>query len=321
MKKMIIAFEKNAEKVAALVAEGFCPVECSFGNQSIIDDLMMDHHGQYSNLESVAVRAYRDHFGARAEDMRFVINHIDADCIFAIASLAGLLPHPQSKYATTLPVFKQAIWKQDMLPLAETIGVIDVDPIGRDVISMPFGNVLITWNSLFSVGADDELAAVAAVQGWRMLLTSPSAKTFIVAAKDAEAMRRNAALADLQERGSCEGKVMVLRQSRVFGFAEWYQRQPERGLATEVSGWENPIVVAQTELGNVTFGVPNKDVAEQIFGMGGLMKVFAKLNDLFNLPSGQGFGGREAVGGSPRGRVMNEDELKTIVDVVNDSVV
>ena len=129
--EMKIAFSKNAEAVAAMVAEGFCPIECSFGNKSIIDDLKMDHHGEYSNLESVAVRAYRDHFGARASDMRFVVNHVDADCIFAIAALAGVLPHPQSQYAATLPEFKQSIWRQDLLPLAETIAVIDTDPIGE----------------------------------------------------------------------------------------------------------------------------------------------------------------------------------------------
>lgn len=318
---LIIALEKDAKKVAALVAEGFCPVECSFGNKSITDDLMMDHHGEYSNLESVAVRAYRDHFGARAKEGRFVINHIDADCIFAIAALAGLLPHPESEYAETLPAFKQLVWKQNLLPLAETIAVIDTDPIGRDILSMPFGEVLITWNSLFGTGADEALAASAAVQGWRILLTAPTAKTFLATAKEAESVRRNAALADLQERGKRDDKVMVIKRSRVFGFAEWYDRKPECGLATEISGWANPVIIALTEQGNVTFGTPNKEVAEQIFGIGGLMNVFAKLNDLFGLPVGQGFGGRETVGGSPRGRVMTEDELVRIVEVVNDSII
>lgn len=319
--EMKIAFSKNAEAVAAMVAEGFCPIECSFGNKSIIDDLKMDHHGEYSDLESVAVRAYRDHFGARAKDGWFVVNHIDADCIFAIAALAGLLPHPNSEYAETLPAFKQSIWRQDLLPLAETIAVIDTDPIGRDILSMPFGDVLITWNSLFGTGADEALAASAAVQGWRILLTAPTAKTFLAAATEAESARRNAALADLQERGKCDGKVMVLKQSRVFGFAEWYDRKPENGLATEIAGWANPIVIALTEQGNITFGTPNKEVAEQLFGAGGLMRVFAKLNDLFRIPAGQGFGGRETVGGSPRGRVMTEEELVIIVNVVNDSII
>ena len=37
-----IALEKSAETVAAMVAKGFCPIECSFGNKSIIDDLYVD---------------------------------------------------------------------------------------------------------------------------------------------------------------------------------------------------------------------------------------------------------------------------------------
>lgn len=315
-----IALVKSAEKVATLVAEGYCPVECSFGEKNIIDDLVMDHHGKYSNLESVAVRAYRDCFGVRAEDPRFVVNHIDADCIFAIASLAGLLPHPESKYAATLPAFRQKAWLQDLLPLAETIAVIDVDPIGRDILSMPKGEVLITWNALFGNGADDELAAVAAVQGWRMLMTSPAAKTFLDAASQAEGARRDMALADLQ-RGERIGKVVFIRQSRVFGFAEWYDRKPEAGLSTEVTGWGNPIVISQTEGGNLTFGAPNKQVAEQLFGPGGLLTVFSKLNKIYGLTEGSGFGGREGVGGSPRGRVMSEEECQNIIEVVNASII
>lgn len=315
-----IAFEKNAEKVATLVAEGYCPVECSFGEKNIVDDLVMDHHGKYSDLESVTVRAYRDCFGVRAEDPRFVVNHIDADCIFAIASLAGLLPHPESKYAATLPAFKQAAWKQNLLPLAETIAIIDTDPIGRDILSMPFGEVLICWDSLFGNGADDELAAIGAVRGWQILLTTTSAKTFLEAAKEAESSRRELALADLHKRGSKEGKIMVIRKSRVFGFAEWYDRKPEDGSATDVNGWGNPIVISQTENGNLTFGSPNKTVAEQLFGEGGLLNVFAKLNNLFELAEGSGFGGRESVGGSPRGRVMTEEEVEKIIEAVNASI-
>lgn len=320
MKKIKVAFEKNAENVATLVANGYCPVECSFGEINIVDDLLMDHHGKYSDLESVAVRSYRDHFGVRAEDPRFVVNHIDADCIFAIASLAGLLPHPESKYADTLPAFKQAAWKQNLLPLAETIAVIDTDPIGRDILSMPFGEVFICWDTLFSNGADDELAAIGAVRGWQILLTTPSAKPFLESAKEAESSRRELALADLLERGTKEGKVMVIKQSRVFGFAEWYDRKPEAGSATDVNGWGNPIVISQTENGNVTFGSPNKAIAEQLFGEGGLLNVFAKLNNLFELAEGSGFGGREAVGGSPRGRVMTEEEVEIIIEAVNASI-
>ncbi len=318
MATLKIVVSKNIETVRELAAQGYCPVECSFGSETVVDELMLDHHGRMSHLESVAIRAYRDFFGACAEDPRFVINHIDADCIFAVASLAGLLPHPQSRYAATLPAFLQKTWQQDLLPLAETIAVMDTDPIGRDVLAMPFGATLITWNALFGANATDELSAYAAVEGWRRLLTQPSTKAFVAAAEKAEAERRTQALADLNERGSRSGKVMAICNSRVFGFAEWYDRRPEAGQPTEAKGWGNPIVVALVEAtGVINFGMPNKAVAEEVFGEGGLTKVFKALNELYGLEPGNGFGGREAIGGSPRGRKMTETDLKTAVEVIN----
>ena len=85
------------------IAQGFCPIECSIGGESIVDDLIMDHHGPHSHLESVAIRAYRDLFGARREDPRFVTAIGDADACFAAAALAGELPHPSRDVPSYLP--------------------------------------------------------------------------------------------------------------------------------------------------------------------------------------------------------------------------
>ena len=316
MANITIAFSKNIETVKSFVEQGYCPVECSFGGVSVVDSLELDHHGSKSHLESVAIRAYRDFFGKRAEDPRFVINHIDADSVFAVAALAGLLPHPE--LAKTMPVFLQKTWGQDLMPLAETIAIMDTDPIGRDIIAMPMGSILAAWNSLFGANANDELAAYCAVEGFRRLLTQPSAKVFVAAAETAENERREAALKDLRERGHKNGAVMTIKQSRVFGFAEWYGRNVEAGAPTEAAGWDNPIVVSLVEATNaLTFGAPNKAVAEELLGVGGFMNVFKALNEAYGLADGAGFGGREAIGGSPRGQKMTEEDLTKAVSIIN----
>ena len=103
MKKLEIAFAKTAAEAEKFMCQGYCPVECSYGGVSIVDNLDMDHHGvtadgrDLSKLESVAIRAYRDCYGKRYQDPRFVISHIDADCTFAIASLAGYIPSAANK--------------------------------------------------------------------------------------------------------------------------------------------------------------------------------------------------------------------------------
>lgn len=315
MANITIAFSKDIETVKGYVAEGYCPVECSFGGVSVVDELELDHHGEKSGLESVAIRAYRDFFGARAEDPRFVINHIDADCVFAVASLAGLLPHPSQ--ADKVKPFQVKTWTQDLLPLAETIALIDTDPIGRDVLSMPMGDILTTWNALFSANADDELAAYAGVEGWRRLLTQPSTQVFVSAAEEAEKQRQISALADLKERSEKVGDVLVLRQSRMFGFDVWYQRRPESGAPTEARGWANPVVVSCEEgADKITVACPNQKVAEELLGEGGLRGVFRELNAHYDLPDASGFGGREAIGGSPRGQKMTEDDLLVVIAII-----
>ncbi len=315
MANITIAYSKDVEKVEGYVAAGYCPVECSFGGVSVVDELELDHHGEKSGLESVAIRAYRDFFGARAEDPRFVINHIDADSIFAVASLAGLLPHPSQ--ADKVKPFQVKTWTQDLLPLAETISVVDTDPIGRDVLSMPMGDILTTWNALFSANADDELAAYAAVEGWRRLLTQPSAQVFVSAAEESEKQRQVSALADLSERSEKVGDVLAIRQSRMFGFDIWYQRRPESGAPTEARGWANPMVVSWLEgPENITVACPNQKVAEELLGEGGLRNVFRELNAHYGLAETSGFGGRETIGGSPRGQKMTEEDLQVVIAII-----
>ncbi len=317
-----VIMRKNFNDVDLIVKSGAAvPVECSFGCKSVVDGLQMDHHGEMSHLESVAIRAYRDFFG-RNTDKPFVVNHIDADNTFAIAALSGLLPHPDNRYAEQLPENLRAVWQKDVSALAETIAIVDTDPIGRDILSMPFGEVLVTWNAMYGNGAEDELSALAAIQGWRWLLTNRNAAPFIKMAAELENSRVDNALLDLRERGEKFGAVMLINGSRVFGFNEWYQRRDDEDCPGHIDGWDNPVVISLVEnAGNITIGCPNQRVAEKLFGLGGLKNVFARLNTVFGLSGNNGFGGREVIGGSPRGRVMTQDELRLTARTVDQMIV
>jgi hypothetical protein len=314
MKNIDVILTNNKEEVEALVQQGYCPVECSIGGQSITDDLEMDHHGENSELESVAIRAYRDHYGARKEDPRFVVVGVaDADASFAIAALAGLIPHPDREVSDKLPPHIKASLTKDLSDLAQTIAILDTDPIGRDVTKMSFGDYKQVWEAMYGQSANDTLGALAAVQGWKTLTTgNPNMlKTYFKAAKEGEEERISAAKKDLEERSEKSDKVLFLNQSETFGFDIWYGRNEENGSPEEVNGWENPVVLAwSAKMQNVTIGCPNKAVAEKIFGQGGLKNVFAHLQP-------EGWGGRETIGGSPRGMEMTEEQVREAVKVIN----
>ncbi len=274
-------------QVRGRVAQGFCPVECSVGGQSVVDGLMMDHHGELSGLESVAIRALRDHAGARSEDPRFVgVGQADADMTFAVAALSGILPDDPR-----------------VGPLAELIALVDTEPIGVDIASSEVGGILMVWNTL-SGSPRDTASATAAVYLWRTLLCLPAQTLalFEAVARQRLQARQEAAREALEAHGRSLGLVLAIERSPVWGFDVWYGRR-QQGAFGSVEGWEHPVVVALSqEPGRITVGCPNAAVARELFGPDGLRHVFEALEP-------KGWGGREAIGGSPRGVDVGADAL------------
>lgn len=308
---MRLILTNNINEVKALMAEGYCPVECSFGGQSVVDELIMDHHGPLSGMESVALRAYRDHYGARTMDPRFVTTgSADADCCFAVAALAGRIPHPVNADTKNI---------EDYTFLAETIAKADVCPIGLNLAEMRGGAVLLLWNTL-TTSTRDTLGFYTGVGLWINLLNTYSRRLhpLLDAARISEQEQRNAALNDMQDRGvwvpnNYDCGVQVILGSRVFGFNEWYNRILD--VDPNISfGWQYPVIMAWTEKDqNVTVGCPNESVAEELFGPGGLNNVYSELQ-----PSG--WGGRPSVGGSPRGVKLTQEQVMAAAKQVADLI-
>jgi hypothetical protein len=199
---------------------------------------------------------------------------------------------------------------RDLSALAETISRVDLSPIGLNIPEMEGGDVLLTWNAMTGEGRTD-LGFAAGVQLW-VNLTEGNPKQlapFFEAAKTAEEERRQASLEDLERCGELVDGVLVLKGSRTFGFPEWYGRREDRSLDS-IEGWEHSVVLAWLERGrNVTIGCPNSAVAKDLFGEGGLKNVFSELEPA-------GWGGREAVGGSPRGQELTEGEVEAAARAV-----
>lgn len=260
---------------------GYIPIECSFGTDgSVVDpQFTMDHHGKWSHLEGVALRAYRDHFGALRDsykegNARFVVTGAaDADACFAIAALIGELPHPSNK-------------GRDLSDFAALVNRMDTDPIGVNLVDAPDGPVLMLWNQMSS-HVQDATAFYAGVDRWRFVMRIRPTSPLMTAVVDEEKGRIARARAAKYERAS---DAVIFVESDVWGFDVWYR------------DFDADVVVAFNPTNDcVTIGCPDVATAEKRFGPGGLKNVFGKL-------SPAGWGGRESIGGSPRGMKMDRSQ-------------
>lgn len=298
---MEIQFAKTHDVALFALHAGAIPMECSFGNMgSVVDSrFVMDHHGTLSHLEGVAIRAYRDHFGALRQQfqlgvVKFVVTGAaDADACFAIASLIGELPHPsRAEEFAKYPHHVQASMTRDLTDFAKLVNQMDTAPIGVHLEDLPYGDVLMLWNQMAS-SVQDCTAFHSGVDRWRALFGRPL--TALLAATKAEKAEQVAKAREAVVTRVSDKVCIVV--SDVWGFDVWY-------------GDHAPVIVALTPLGNVTIGCPDTETAEALFGPGGLKNVFGKLEP-------QGWGGREAIGGSPRSMAMTIEQAAVAAATIN----
>ena len=204
------------EEAADLAIAGWEPIECSFGTEgSVLGRFALDHHGDESGREGVALRAYRDHFGALEHDPRFVVTgDADEDATFAIGALCGILPHPSRGKSA-----------RDVSGLAALINAMDVDPIsaGPSVSDHPFGAAYLLWGQLAS-GTQDATAFHAGVDRWRLLLgpSAPGALMAAAAAQESERVR----MARSAHHGLLGEHVALVESDLAWGFDVWYSERP-----------------------------------------------------------------------------------------------
>ena len=278
---------------------GYEPIECAFGQHgSVLGPLALDHHGTERHREGVALRACRDLYGARQHDPRFVVTGTpDADAVLAIVALAACVPQSH-----ILEGFYTLVDRHD------------TDPIGLDPLENEASEAL-TWfnqrgglyqnaqgfrkavthmSDLLERGLTDEQRRQVrgfeaarrrrAIEGIVQIYDAHGNKLPIPTHIGRLPLRRGA--------GALSGpsRVMVVK-SAMWGFDQWYRLAPV-------------VVSYATRMAKITVGCPDAETACQLFGRSGLMNVWPAL--------GEGWGGRESIGGSPRGARLVVSEIHQI---------
>ena len=267
--------------------KGYIPVECSFGDVSVIDAFMLDHHAQYSELEGVAIRAYRDFFGAVRSSPKFVVTGFpDEDATFAICALAGIIPHPSFGDKFSSPSEEMQIVSQmDLTSIATLINDIDINPnLSLELVDTYRGRIILSWRQQGHKNCRDKLAWYGGVDRWRTILTSQS-RDFIDAALDSHVASIERALKVKTEEISAN--VIVADFSELGPNSNYYRVWLDK----------YPVLVAYMgnnhDQGRCSFAVTSIEKARELFGESGLVDVYPGLYP-------RDCGGREIIGGSSR---------------------
>lgn len=282
---------------------GYEPIECAYGQRgSVLGPLALDHHGSERHREGVALRACRDLYGALQDDPRFVVTGTpDADAVLAIVALAACVSRSHIS--------------ADFYTLVDRN---DVDPIGQDPLANETSEAL-TWFNQRGGLYQSEQGFRKAIGHMTSLLEEGLTDEQRHHLRRFEAARRRRALEGIvQVYGSdgielptprhihklalCRGanarsgpaRVVVVK-SAVWGFDQWYRVAPV-------------VVSYASRMAKITVGCPDAETASELFGESGLMNVWPKL--------GAGWGGRESIGGSPRGERLRVRDTRRIADRV-----
>ncbi len=266
-----LRYAQNMEEALKALEEGFEPVECSFGPDSVIGKYKLDHHGKYSGEEAVSVKAAKLALAGERCDRFVVTGAADCDQSYAIAALSGYIP----------------INIDEAMAIAE----VDMDQIGKDMTSERYLRILLFDQKTLNLPNCLESTQEALFE-FTNIFNGDYSDTDINEAVKNEIERRERVKADI--KAIKPGKIALVSTSSR-GFDVWYKCAP--------------IVVEFFEpKSTITLGVCPKNGPNgyksglDILGSEGLKTIYPIL--------GEGWGGRETIGGSPRDLKMTFQDAR-----------
>lgn len=279
-----LIYANNLEDALNALENGFEPVECSFGDKSVVGKHILDHHGKYAGEEAVSIKAVRLALKGVTLDKFVVTGTADCDQCYAIAALNGSI--------------------HLSLDEAAAVAEMDTDPIGRDFTSNRYIKILM--HRQITDGLPNCLESTyssldALIRIFNDNYTNADVNDALQ--KEEQRKQRMKTQVVLVE----EGKVALVRSdSAEWGFDVWY------GLA--------PIVVVyKVNKSSVTIGLcPKKGgtLADKtgfdLLGNEGLMRAVPLLNTEII----EGWGGRKTIIGSPRNTPMSYEDAVKVYELI-----
>ena len=271
-----ILYTSRYEEALRYAQQGYEPIECAFGSHGSVLGPL--------NMDHHGSEAWREGVALRA--CRDHYGALRSHRCFVVTGT------PDADAVLAI-VALAGLVPEDKIPSGfyELVNRHDLDPIHMTLLNEPWGEELLSFQQLESLRRD-ALSLYRAVDFLVALLNDGLASEQRQQIRHREERRIN-----LAKNSICEelaGRVLFV-QSRVWGFDVWYQQAPV-------------VVSFSQRFQSVTIGCKDTQTAESIFGPGGLLRVFKLL--------GEGWGGRESIGGSPRGDTLSFEEARKVAAMV-----
>lgn len=296
-----IFYRPLEDEIPHLIKMGAIPIELSYENKNFVDDLKLNHHNSLAHQDASSILSLAHYDVASKKNRSILVNRVDADCVMAGINILGLLP------------------KEICEKVSPYIGMRDMDPFNSLVQSSEWNTHISTWNYAMSGQKNDAWAWLFGAQLMCSILEHPENwSDRFEQQRNLEESRLKLAAEDYENNGTIldSGKVVLISPSRAFGFDIQFQRREEFSNVS-LAGWKHWVIVSYVEkLQKVTVSCPNVEVAEAIFGKGGLTNVFPKLKPV----EGKEWGGRAAIGGSPREFPIAPEEVEAAAMTINEMV-
>lgn len=300
------------EDIPHLISAGVVPIEMAEGETSYVDEMVLDHHNQYNHMPAACKTAleYVGIFGDTNNEKpyMFMVNHVDLDCVLSGALLLDLLDN--IRYIDNGKMLNNFV---------ELAALDDTDPLNPLISGVPESQemkIIRTWKDCMKSQKNSGWAWIHGL----LLLHSMCFRNVLDWTPTFNRMKQKELDRVMQGNKdymnaviSEDNTVVYVAPSKVWAFDIHFQRNKEVEDFNQLDAWKHHVVMAWVPgLEKVTISCPNLAIAEKVFGNGGLCNIFSIMPKY----NGECWGGRQTVGGSPRGVKITQEQGKEAFDVL-----
>ena len=299
--KIQLLWRPEVTEIQQYMDEGFVPIEMAEGTHSFVDFRVLDHHNEYSDLPSACITALK-YYGelAGTDSAKIMVNHTDSDSVMTGLTLLGFLP---------------LNFLEEINP---EIGILDTEPLIAEPEKMKYFELITLWKAAMGSSKQSAWSWLYGLQLWLdIYFHKDRFSGLLEKLKQYEEERREIAADEYKSaKISPSGRVVTITNSKVKGYDVQFMRQKEFSPLT-LEGWRHWCIVSYVEKsGVIMLSCPCRKVAELAFGNGGLKNILPLLPKI----DGKEWGGRESIGGSPRGVVAPVEILDDVANIIDKTI-